>query len=281
MADNLQRQVLFTDEDARTGAPKAHAAARHLARIGSGTRIVALGEHFDADVYERLDRPDVVVDGTDNFATRYVINDLAARDRIAWVYGGVLGAAGSAAVVLPGETPCLRCWVPSAPPAGEAGTCETVGVLAPAVEIVAAFQSAETLKLLAGRRGDVTRGVLWIDVWEGRYGVRLAAAGPAADCPVCSGRGFPALERRSHRAVTLCGRDTVQVRPAAGAHVDLDRLAVHLEGIATDIERTPHLLRFTAERCRFSVFRGGRALLLGIRDPGRARILYDRYVGVS
>lgn len=280
--DNLQRQVLFTLEDARRGVPKALAAARRLAEIGGVARVTALAEEFDAACYERLPRrPDVVVDGTDNFATRLLINDLCARDGLPWIYGGVLGAGGAAAVVRPGRTPCLRCWVPDPPPAGETGTCETEGVLQPAVAAVAAFQSAQAIKILAGHADRVVDGVYHVDVWRDRYGIALRSAAPAEECPVCARGEYPALRGGRRRATTLCGRDTVQVRPAGDARLDLPRLAARLRGLAEAVQQDEHLLRFTVESCRFSVFPDGRALIFGPSTPEQAQGLYDRYVGAT
>jgi adenylyltransferase/sulfurtransferase len=171
--------------------------------------------------------------------------------------------------------------MPEPPPTGEIGTCETVGVLAPAVSHVAAFQATEAIKLLAGRAQAITRGMFVVDVWRGVFGVRLADLAPLPDCRSCGTRELPALLETPAEAVTMCGRDAVQVRPAAGVSVDLDRLASRLDGAVADLLNGPQVLRFTVEGCRFSVFRGGRALLFGVSDTARARILYDRWVGAS
>ncbi len=279
--DNLQRQVLFTESDAEHGRPKAIAAAEHLASVSSACAIHALTEDFQADTFERLERPDLILDGTDNFTTRYLLNDLALAHGIPWVYGGAVGSRGTAMAVLPGVTPCLRCMIPQAPPTGETGTCETVGVLSPAIAVVAAFQSAQAIKILAGRHDDVARGVLNVDVWNDHYALDLRDAGIAEDCAACREGVYPALTKQRPAPVKLCGRDAVQVAPTERTTVELDRIARGLDGIAEEIELTPHLLRFRIDRCRFSVFPGGRALLFGISDPERARILYDRYVGAS
>jgi adenylyltransferase/sulfurtransferase len=278
--DNLQRQVLFDEDDARHGRAKAPAAAAHLRRVNSRCDLRPIAEEFTAEVFAALGAPpDLILDGTDNFATRYLINDLAARAGIPWVYGGAVGATGAAMAVVPGRTPCLRCFVPEAPPAGEVGTCETDGILEPAVAAVAAFQSAQALKILAGRLDAVASGALAIDVWADRWGVRLRSGGPDPSCPACSGRDYPALRAPALEPVLLCGRAAAQVFPQPGARVDLPRLAAHLQRAAEDIELTPELLRFRADGCRFSVFPGGRALVFGVTDAQRARVLYDRYVG--
>ncbi len=277
---NLPRQALFTEADAAHGRPKAIAAAARLRRIASACRVHPLAEEFDADLFARLERrPDAIVDGTDNFATRYLINDLAHRHAIPWAYGGALGARGSAMAVLPGATPCLRCLVPQAAPADQIGTCETEGILAPAVAMVAAFQTAQVLKVLAGQRDAVARGVLEVDVWEDRFALRLRRASPSPDCPACGAGTYPALEVGPRVAARLCGREAVQVLPHPGAAVDLAHLASRLRGAADGVELTPQLLRFVADGCRFSVFPSGRALLFGVSEPRRAQVLYDRWVG--
>lgn len=279
-ASNLQRQILFDAEDARLGRAKASAAANHLLAVRPDARIDAHAAEFDTEFYERLGaRPDLLLDGTDNFATRYLINDLAVRDGIPWVHGGAVGSTGTGMAVLPGETPCLRCLMPSAPPTAETGSCETIGVLAPAVAHVAAFQAAESLKILGGRAEVVTRGVLHVDVWQGTHGIRMRDARPDPGCATCGTRSFPAIGATGDDTVRLCGRDAVQVRPPAGTRLDLDALAARLAAAGIPCERPGPVVRFDTEDCRFTVFAGGRALLFGVDDPVRARSLYDRWVG--
>ena len=276
--NNLQRQLLYTEAD--VGNPKAIVASQQLARINSAVESVGLAEDFSPRVFSDLGaEPDLILDGTDNFPTRYLINDLAMRAGIPWIYGGAVGAKGSAMVVLPGTTPCLRCLLPEPPTTGESETCETVGVLAPAVTSVTAFQATEALKILSGNTESVCKGILTIDVWTQEHELRMANAGPAAHCSTCRGESFPALEQDWLSSTSLCGREAVQVLPRASSRIDLNKLAENLRDVAADINQTDHLLRFTAESCRFSVFPNGRALLFGTDDPGRAQVLFDRYVG--
>jgi len=277
---NLQRQMLYTEADAAAGRPKAIAAAEHLRRINSDCIIEPVVEDFLPQVYDGLDlRPDLFLDGTDNFATRFVLNDLAHRERVPFIYGGAVGASGTAMVILPGETPCLRCLLPRAPATGEGDTCETVGVLAPAVQMVTAFQAVQAIKILSGHPDKVARGIYIIEVWSDDYGLRMEEMRALDGCVTCQRGEYPALAATATPAVKLCGRDAVQVHPRTGATIDMERLARNLQGTAEDLEVTPHLLRFRVEGCRFSVFAGGRALLFGTDDVERARILYDRYVG--
>ena len=275
---NLQRQLLYTEADVER--PKALAAAEHLAQINSEVELIPLAEDFGPQQFDGLGTvPNLILDGTDNFATRYLLNDLAMRHSIPWIYGGTVGAKGTAMAILPGVTPCFRCIMPQPPSTGESATCETAGVLAPAVATVSAFQAAQALKILSGNPGAVTRGILVVDVWHHEYSLRMAHAGPAPSCRTCRGEEFPALAAEWSQSVSLCGRDAVQVQPRASAAVDLTHLAHNLRDVASDISPSEHLLRFAAEGCRFSVFPGGRAILFGIADQDRARVLYDRYVG--
>lgn len=276
---NLQRQVLFTEADAAAGTPKAVAAAHRLGEANAESTVRPFVDDFAPAFLSRLPgAPDLVLDGTDNFPTRYLINDWCARDAIPWIYAGAVSTEGAAMVVPPGG-PCLRCLWPEPPQQAFVANCETVGILAPAITAVTAFQVAEALKILVG--ASPTRGVFTCDVWRGHYALIAGGGDPADDCVVCRGRTFPALTEPRHDAVTLCGRDAVQIDPPARRAVDLDTLAARLRGSATDLVRTNHLLRFTADGCRFTVFPGGRTLLFGVHDPLRARALYDRWVGLS
>lgn len=276
---NLQRQVLFTEADARAGTPKAVAAAARLHDANSECRVLPHVADCSLDFLQRLPiRPHVVLDGTDNFATRYLLNDWCARERLPWIYAGAVGSEAAALVVPPGG-PCLRCLWPEPPVGGDVGTCETAGILAPAIAVVAAFQVAETLKLLLGVAP--ATGVFTCDVWRARYELVGLAAQPAPDCPTCCGTRYPALAAPPSTTVTLCGRDAVQIDLPRPRPLDLEALAARLRAAAADVERTPHLLRFAADGCRFSVFPGGRALLFGVTDPLRARALYDRWIGTS
>ncbi len=276
---NLQRQVLFTEADARAGTPKAAAAAARLREVNADCRVVAHTADCSVAFLDALPAvPDLVLDGTDNFPTRYLLNDWCRARQRAWIYAGGVGTEGAAMVVRP-DGPCLRCLWPDPPAASDVGTCETAGILAPAIAAVAAFQVAEALKLLVGAVDAATRGVFTCDVWRGRYAVVPIAPSPSPACDVCRGAAFPALLAVPPGAVTLCGRDVVQVDATVARPIDLDALAASIRGVVTGLERTAHLLRFEADGCRFSVFPGGRTLLFGVRDPLRARALYDRWIG--
>lgn len=279
---NLPRQVLF--EDAHVGRPKAWAARESLARIGGPTRVEAHALHVDADNVEELARDvELVLDGTDNLATRYLVNDLCVESGRAWVYGGVVGASGLVMPVVPGRGACLRCLFPEPPPPGTLATCDTAGVVLPAVALVAACQSAAALRWLASDaagREAFEPYLLDLDAWGGH--LRRLPAPRDPECPCCAKREFPFLfEAVERAAVALCGRNTVQVRPQLGgaARADLARLAERVAGDARGLVQDEALLAFEVEALRFTVFADGRALIEGTEDVDRARAAYDRWVG--
>jgi molybdopterin-synthase adenylyltransferase len=277
---NLPRQVLFEDRHAREGTLKVEASRETLERIGGPTRLYTHAEHLDAHNIERLAAgAQLVLDGTDNLATRYLINDYCVSRRVPWIYGGVVGAGGVALPVLPGIGPCLRCLFPEPPPAGALPTCDTVGVLQPAVGAIASLQAGLALRLLSAPdplATDLDPAFLEVDVWRGE--VRSLRAGRDPGCPCC-GRGlYPFLESApSERASALCGRDAVQVRGSEA--LDLAVLEARLEGLAREVLRRGPLLRFAVDGVRLTVFGDGRALVEGTGDVARALAIYDRYVG--
>lgn len=283
---NLPRQVLF--EEAHVGRPKAEAARESLSRVGGPTRVEALARHVDADNVEELaEGVDLVLDGTDNLATRYLVNDLCVERGTPWIYGGVVGASGLALPILPGRSACLRCLFPEPAPPGSLPTCDTAGVLQPAVAAVASLQAGAALRILSSAPDELAEyepALVEVDVWRGDVRRLLVPRDP--ECPCCARREFPFLfEPVEGSAVSLCGRNTVQVRPqhtgagGAPARADLARLAERIEGRAGAVLFEGTLLRFDAESVRFTVFPDGRALIEGTEDVDRARGLYDRWIG--
>ncbi len=277
---NLQRQILFTNEDARRGLPKALAAERALAAMNPDIRVEGVVDDLNPGTAAALlAGADVIGDGTDNFETRYLINDWAVREGVPWVYAGVIGTGGLVMPVLPGVTACLRCVFVTPPPPGALPTCETAGVLGPAVAVVAGQQSAEMLKILVGATERVARGLLRYDVWEAGW-TAVATGGPLPDCPVCSRGDYAWLEgRRGGRAARLCGRRAIQLLPGEG--VSPPRLEELAERLRTEWEVTvnEHLLRARRNDRTVSVFRDGRAIVDGTSDETEARSLYARVVG--
>jgi molybdopterin/thiamine biosynthesis adenylyltransferase len=276
---NLQRQTLFSERDARERIPKAVAAAARVAEINSDVEVEAEVVDVNNSNVERLvGGCDVVLDGTDNFAARYLLNDACVKHGVNWVYGAAVGSYGVTMTVRPRLTPCLRCVFPEMPPAGSAPTCDTAGVIMPIITTVAAAQVSEALKLLAGRPEKLHGALLQFDVWENEWRrVRLGA--PAPDCPACALGRFEALDAEAgDYAASLCGRDAVQVAPRAGAELDLEALAERLRA-AGEVKVNPYLLRLRAGDYELTVFRDARAIIRGTDDPRLARSLYARYVG--
>lgn len=278
---NLPRQVLFEENHAREGTAKALAARDTLARIGGPTQLEAHTVHVDAEALVRLARgADLILDGTDNLETRYLINDFSVRENIPWVYAGVVGASGLVMPVVPGNGACLACVFPEPPPAGSLPTCDTAGVLLPAVGAVASLSAGLALRLLARptEQASVASALVEIDVWNGSVRRILAPLDP--ECRACGRRDFTWLEGAgAPTPVSLCGRNTVQI-PPNGRAVDLAGLARALEGVARDVVSAGVLLRFSVDEHRFTVFADGRALIEGTEDLDRARSLYARYVSV-
>jgi adenylyltransferase/sulfurtransferase len=278
---NLPRQVLF--EQRHLGRPKVEAARETLERVGGPTRLEARAAHVDADNLEELaEGCELVLDGTDNLATRYLVNDLCVERGLAWVYGGVVGASGLVLPVLPGRGACLRCLFPDPAPPGSLPTCDTAGVILPAVAAVAAFQAGAALHLLAAdeaARAAYVPHLLDVDAWTGQ--ARRLPAPRDPDCPCCAQRAFPfLLEPVERSAVSLCGRNTVQVRPQHDApRADLARVAERVRPQARALSLDQHLLAFVVEDVRFTLFPDGRALIEGTQDTDRARALYDRWIG--
>ncbi|MHB9863577.1 ThiF family adenylyltransferase [Streptomyces sp. YIM S03343] len=276
---NLQRQLLFDEADAAAGAPKAVAAAEAVRRINSEITVEPVVADVTPDNVEALVAgADVVLDGTDNLETRYVLNDACVKAGIPWIYGGAVGSGGMAMVVVPGRTQCFRCLFPVQAPAGALDTCETAGVLASAVVMVSAFQWTEAVKLLVGDREHLNPQLVYFDVWEND---RLDSdrAGPSPDCPCCGRHRYEFLEAgATSRTASLCGRNAVQVSPGHSVALDLGELATRLAGVGT-LTTTKFLLRLGLGAHELTVFPDGRAIVKGTDDLSVARSLYARYVG--
>ena len=271
---NLHRQWLFEESDAEEALPKAAAAARRLASINSSVVVRArVADLTAANVEELLGGACVIVDGTDNFEARFLINDFAVSRGIPWIYGAAVASYGIAMPVLPGRGPCLRCVYP-APPSGVQPTCETSGVLNVVVSAVASIQVADALKILAGRAETLLPRITTMDVWNG--GIRQIDAPPRdPDCPACARREFPYLVDSNRSPVVLCGRDAVQVE---GRPLDLADLRARLAALG-EVRANEFALRFAAPPFEMTIFPDGRAIIKGTSDAGVARSLYARYIG--
>ena len=277
---NLQRQFLFDEQDVADQLPKAIAAALKLRKMNSAVEV----EPIVADVGHRnveqlCDGVDAIVDGTDNFETRFLVNDLAVKRSIPWVYGGCLGAEGQTMTILPGETPCLRCLMQECPPPGTMPTCDTAGILGPIVGVIASIEAIEAIKILSGRRQAISRHLTVVELWDACIRqVNVASLREQVDCPTCKRHEFPWLDgRQGSQTAVLCGRNAVQLSHP-GASVSLEHLARQLEGVG-EVRRNPFLLRLKVDQYELTVFPDGRAIVGGTHDVATARTLYAKYIG--
>ena len=271
---NLQRQWLYDERDADEALPKAAAASAHLKTIASGCHVTAVvADLTPENIADLLGDADIILDGTDNFETRYLINDFAVRNAKPWVYGAAVASYGLAMPVIPGETACFACVYPQ-PPSGVQPTCETAGVLGPVTSVVASWQTGIALKLLAGAGAKPV--ISTFDVWSG--GIRqIRQPGPDPECRVCGKRDFAYLEGQKRAPVSLCGRNAVQLHERTRP-VDLLALRAQLEGLGP-VRANEFALRFFPHPYEMTVFPDGRAIIKGTQDIALARSLYARYVG--
>jgi len=271
---NLPRQWLFDESDAAQGLPKAIAAARHLAGVNSDIQVEPMvADLTSSNVEELLGGVRLILDGSDNFETRYLINDYCVSNDIPWIYGAAVGSYGITMPIVPGSTACLRCVYPD-PPSGALPTCETAGVLGPITSLIASLQVSEALKLLSG--ADPSRRITTADVWSGEIR-QVAQPGPADDCPACAGHEFPYLAGKARAPISLCGRDAVQIHERSRP-LDLNDLAARLAPLGT-VRSNDFALRFETPLYKLTVFPDGRAIIKGTTDIGVARSLYARYIG--
>ncbi len=273
---NLQRQILFDESDAAAALPKARAAERRLAAINSQIEIRAMVEDLDArNVEELLDGADLILDATDNFETRYLINDWCVQNSRPWIYGAAVGSYGIAMPVVPDRGACFRCIYP-ATPSGDQPTCETAGVLNPVTTMIGAWQAAAALKLLSGHADELELRIATMDVWSGW--LRSIAQPPRdAACPCCGAREFEYLERNRRAPVSLCGRNAVQIHDR-GRPLDLAQLGAKLKKLG-EVRANDFALRFHVDGYEMTVFPDGRAIIKGTTDVAVARSLYSRYIG--
>jgi molybdopterin/thiamine biosynthesis adenylyltransferase len=273
---NLHRQWLFEESDAEEGLPKAAAAGRRIAKINSTVKVNAVIADLTAgNIEDLLGGAGIILDGTDNFDTRYLINDFAVSRGIPWIYGAAVGSYGLTMPIIPGRTACLRCVYPD-PPSGAQPTCETAGVLNVIVSAIASLQVADALKVLTGRPEAVQSRITTMDLWSG--GIRQIDAPPRdPDCPTCARRTFPYLEEAPRAPVSLCGRNAVQIG-APGRTIRLSELQARLEPLG-EVRANEYALRFFPEPYEMTIFPDGRAIIKGTSDTGLARSLYAKYVG--
>lgn len=279
--NNLQRQVLYDEQDVAENLPKAIAAANKLRRINSEVEIdPVVADVTHLNIAKLAGDVDVIVDGTDNFGTRLLVNDFAVRHSKPWVYGGCIGAEGQSMTILPGETACLACLIADAPPPGTTPTCDTVGIIGPIVNVVASIEAAETLKILSGHREAISRRLAIIDLWDNQVRhVDISMLASSSDCNVCKQRKFVWLTgERGDSSAVLCGRNAVQLSAAAGTAISLDDLATRLNLVGR-VERNAYLVRFYVEGYVLTMFADGRTIVGGTNDVATARSVQARYIG--
>lgn len=273
---NLQRQTLFDEADARDSLPKAIAAETKLRAINSGVAVEGrIADLRPDNVEELLGGFDLILDGTDNFETRFLMNDYAVQHGRPWIYAAAVASYGLSMVIRPGVTACLACLVEGGTP-GMEETCDTVGVLGPVVNLAASLEVGEALKILAGRADALHGRLISCDIWSGRMQSVSVARNP--DCAVCARREFRYLEGQAQPRITLCGRDSVQIHER-GRSLDLAQVRERLAPSVAGVRSNEFLLRFQVPPYEVTVFADGRAIIKGTKDPGVARSLYARYLG--
>lgn len=280
---NLQRQMLYDEKDAAEFRPKAIAAAERLQTVNSLVRIEPVVADLNPTNAEQLlDGMDLVLDGSDNFSVRFLINDVCVKHGIPWIYGGAVSSRGVAMTVIPGQTPCLRCIFGSSPESGTAETCDTAGVIGPIIHVVASYQAAEALKLLTGNAERINPAMLHFDLWHNHQGAVNVAGGKREDCPCCGLNRYDYLGARmdGETIQSLCGRNSVQILPVIPQKVDLqERAAVYAK--LGSVEANPFLLKFKPnDEQTLVLFPDGRIIVQGTDDITVAKNLYSRYVGM-
>jgi adenylyltransferase/sulfurtransferase len=279
--NNLQRQVLFDEQDVAQGLPKAIAAANKIQQINSEIEIEPMVVDIDhRNILNLADSMDIVLDGTDNFETRMLLNDAALRLSKPWIFGGCIGAEGQTMTIIPGETACLRCVLRQPPPPGETPTCDTAGILGSIVNVVASIQSIEAIKILSGHTEKIQQGLMVVDLWDNRIRqVGTRAIRSANDCPACAGGESLWLDgQRGSQSAILCGRNAVQLRTLEKENLDLAQLAEKLKGRG-EVVSNKFLVRLSVEDFEFTLFPDGRAIVGGTDDIAKARAAFARFVG--
>ncbi|MFX4301899.1 ThiF family adenylyltransferase [Alicyclobacillus tolerans] len=277
---NLQRQLLYTEQDAEAGRAKAEAAAEALAKANSQIQIEpVLTDVTAVNAEELLGDVDVIVDGTDNLQVRYLINDVAVKHGIPWSYGGAVSSYGTTVFIEPGQTPCLVCLFGADDGSAGHDTCDTVGVLAPIVSMIASMQVAEIIKFLTGNRQALKREITYVDIWQNEFrSLRLGT--PKEECICCQKRQFLSLQHKDEGlVVSFCGRQTIQIKPQGKLNVSLAILAERLKALGR-VQANRNLLRFETSDCTISLFADGRALIHGVDDIWEAKRIYAQYIGL-
>ncbi|AIE78230.1 TPA: thiazole biosynthesis adenylyltransferase ThiF [Bacillus tropicus] len=277
---NLQRQQLYAESDVENNLPKAVAAKKRLEEINSEVRVEALVQDVTAEELEELVTDvDVMIDATDNFETRFIVNDIAQKYAIPWIYGACVGSYGLSYTILPSKTPCLSCLLQSIPLGG--ATCDTAGIISPAVSLVVSHQVTEALKLLVEDYESLREGLVSFDVWKNEYSCMNVQKLRKHNCPSCGENAlYPYLNKENtSKTAVLCGRNTVQIRPPHKEEMDFERYKGLLNDRVNDLNVNPYLLSFSVEEKRLVAFKDGRVLVHGTKDISEAKTIYHRYFG--
>jgi len=276
---NLQRQTLFKEEDAEQRLPKAAAAKKRIAEINSEVEVEEIVVDVNNSNVEALIRDcDLVIDGTDNFLVRYLVNDACVKNGKTWIYGAAVSSYGTTMTVIPAQTPCLRCIFEDMPDAGSSPTCDTTGVIMPIIASISAVQVTEAIKLLVGDSASLHRSLMQIDVWSNDWH-RIKLAEPNADCVCCGLHKYEFLDAEAKEfSAVLCGRNAVQIAPPRPTELDLKQFAERLTA-TMPVKHNEYLARFEIDGQEVTVFRDARAIIKGTDDPAIARSIYARYVG--
>jgi molybdopterin-synthase adenylyltransferase len=277
---NLQRQTLFSESDAHNRLPKAIACKNRIAEINSEVAVEAIVADVNySNVENLIENCDLVIDGTDNFQVRYLLNDACVKHKKTWIYGAAVSSYGVSMTIVPGETPCLRCVFEEIPDAGSSPTCDTAGVIMPIISTISAVQVTEALKILAGNSTKLHRSLLQFDLWENDWR-KIKLGEPNDDCICCGKRNFEFLNAENVEFfTTLCGRDSVQISAPKPTQLDLIKLAATLQNLA-DVKQNEYLVRFSIENFEMTIFKDARAIIKGTDDFVVAKSLYAKYVGV-
>jgi molybdopterin-synthase adenylyltransferase len=278
--NNLPRQVLFDEEDIRKGLPKSVAAAEKLRLINSEVKIdPVVADLTSENIEEIMQDIDLVLDATDNFETRFLINDACVKLGIPWIYGGVVSTNGMSYTIIPGKTPCFKCFMGSVPKPGTSPTCDTVGVLGMTVSIIASIEATEALKILIGDYDALIKKLIYVDPWYGSWKLIDLKKGDKP-CSVCDERQFEFLEqKRGTRATSLCGQNSIQITPAKVSAISFDNLADRLRAVGT-VSHNEYMLKLRVEPYEFTIFPDGRAIVKGTGDETLAKTLLSKYIGM-
>jgi molybdopterin/thiamine biosynthesis adenylyltransferase len=276
---NLQRQTLFRESDAAERLPKAVAAKHRIAEINSEIAVEALvADVNNSNIESLIDGCDLVLDGTDNFQVRYLLNDACVKHEKTWIYGAAVSSYGATMSIIPGETPCLRCIFEEMPDAGSSPTCDTAGVIMSIILNISSIQVAEAIKLLVGDRNSMHRSLIQVDIWQNDWR-KIKLAGRNHDCKTCARREFEFLDAEAVEfSAVLCGRNAVQIAPPRPIEIDLAGFAEKISNMP-GVKWNEYLVRFSVNGNEITLFSDGRAIVKGTDDISAARSLYSRYVG--